>query len=251
MTEHVEQKAISRRTFLRGLAATLGLLAVDCSLQGSEAETNPTGFTDELNNPINATKVAISDAWTNISHGFPEARAELAEVPQKRDSYIKTAGERVLISLGLGYVENGIRLLNPEFGIEWRANHIEHTNRHPLSLIINSGILAPLTEEWLCRYLPSYIGDKYFNTGNQMNWLTGIISAIAFAAPHNLYRDEQGNQKLGQSIPLPFLVSGVYYWYLNRVRGFSHAFFAHSFNNMSKVADVIGYQISRKNGEVK
>ncbi len=84
-----------------------------------------------------------------------------------------------------------------------------------------------------------------------MHWGTGILSATIFAFPHNLYKDKKGDLKLGFSFPLPFLTSGIYYWYLNRTRGFSFAFFSHSLNNLEVVVAIIGNQISRKNNEVK
>ena len=58
----------------------------------------------------------------------------------------------------------------------------------------------------------------------------GIPLSALFAYAHNIKRDKEGHV-LGfdtEFIPLPQFIDGVFYWYLMRERGFSHAWLAHA-----------------------
>ena len=86
-------------------------------------------------------------------------------------------------------------------------------------------IIAPIVEEIGFRLLPSLVVDKVLGSNAGVLWEVGVPTSIIFAQAHT----KQGGRT--EALPLPQFVAGMFCWYLQRERGFSHALTAHTFNN--------------------
>lgn len=113
-------------------------------------------------------------------------------------------------------------------------------------------ILMPIIEEIFFRAVPSEVlaGRKYRGS-KEKRWEMGIPVSILFALAHNLEKDKlTDSMKLasfGEKIPLGQFIGGLFFWYLMREKGLSHAVIAHQVQN----AEIIGiaeflYQIFPK-----
>lgn len=110
------------------------------------------------------------------------------------------------------------------------------------SVIAKGVVLAPLLEELIYRVAPSAYA---WEDEGKMRWDIGIPSAAIFALVHNLKTDkeietsddnrDQGSKDIPvqfeKAVPVSQFMGGLFYWYLMRKRGYSHAVLAHSIHN--------------------
>ena len=83
--------------------------------------------------------------------------------------------------------------------------------------------------------LPSKIIDQFSKDKKSHWWEVGILVSLLFGFAHNLDFDE-GGLKFQKAMPLSQFMGGLFYWYLMRERGFSHAVLAHSTHNATVLA---------------
>ena len=105
---------------------------------------------------------------------------------------------------------------------------IEYLRDKPISGLLEVGVLGPIIEEALLRALPSGFIDK---NDKRTRWEIGIPTSLLFALFHNLKRENSGELQFVKSVPIGQFMEGLFYWYLMREKGFSHATMAHSINN--------------------
>jgi hypothetical protein len=158
------------------------------------------------------------------------------KIEEVKDSYAKTIIESNLL-LAADII--AIKTLNA-LGID----HTKPIDKEELERIFKntsiSDVIAitfagPLSEETIFRLLPSKIIDYLSRNKNSHWWEVGIPISFLFAFAHNLDFDEEG-LKFQKAIPLSQFMGGLFYWYLMRERGFSHAVLAHSTHNATILA---------------
>jgi hypothetical protein len=152
----------------------------------------------------------------SIDEGITDMRAN----EQKQPIYSQTAIESHFVMIGklisAAIVERYLgadRVGNASIDDEAEKKALLE---HPFDLWFKGVAIAPYAEEIIFRAFPA----KIIGTG----WDVGIASSLIFAGAHNLGAKEF-------KIPLTQFIGGIYYWYLVKHRGFSHAILAHAFNN--------------------
>lgn len=184
-------------------------------------------------NFIGAIGVAVTTGQIGIKTAQAHENKKTSGMEQytKEHSYTETAIEQSLI-MGANYVaeaifeklkiEHGNKTLNVE-------DIIEYFRDKPIDGLLKVGILGPVIEETLFRALPSglFINKK----DAQHRWDIGIPVSLLFALSHNLKQEEWGELQFVKSVPFSAFIGGLFYWYLMREKGYSHAVMAHSINN--------------------
>jgi membrane protease YdiL (CAAX protease family) len=98
--------------------------------------------------------------------------------------------------------------------------------KKPFGTLLLIGVVVPSIEEIIFRYLPSrFLAGK----NSEMRWGIGIGSSLLFSLAHNI--DGKDHFKFRKYVPLTQLIGGIFFWYLTRKRGFSHALLSHSLHN--------------------
>lgn len=133
----------------------------------------------------------------------------------------------VLLSLGLLIVEILVNELTVralpvdpkkrQIHSEKMANKIKNEF---VSTMLSAAVFAPLIEEFIFRAMPSAIADGISSKHNSMQWKTGVISSLIFAILHDFGR-----------IPLTQFIGGLFFWQLQRTKGFAHNVVAHGTHN--------------------
>lgn len=118
-------------------------------------------------------------------------------------------------------IECGNPSLSDEKLLEW-------LKEKPIEGIIKGGILDPACEEALFRALPSRFLDK---SDRSHRWEIGIPVSVLFALMHNIGEDKFEGLKFHKSVPICQFTGGLFFWYLMREKGYSHAVLAHSIGN--------------------
>lgn len=137
----------------------------------------------------------------------------------QRVSYVATAFEQHLVMIGK---ITTVKMLRITFGDAKLGNagatdaKIGQLLENPFQMWKSMAVVAPLAEEAIFRWAPGAIFGH--------SWLVGTISAAFFAEGHNLGQAER-------HIPLPQFIGGIWFWYLLKHRGISHAIVAHAVNN--------------------
>lgn len=157
-------------------------------------------------------------------------------------SYAETAlqTELVLAANTLGqfvFKKLGIPLGNA--AITEDSLHQEHEARNPYASLLKDDVLKPILEEAAYRLIPSILltgGLDVSQKSPGTRWDVGIPMTAVFALVHNAHHDEEGKFAFAKNVPIDQFVSGLFYWYLMRERGFSHAAAAHVLNNSSATA---------------
>lgn len=133
----------------------------------------------------------------------------------------------VFLSLGLLIVEILVNELTVRaFPVDPKKRKIhseEIANKiknHFISTMLEAAVFAPLIEEFIFRGLPSALADDITHNPNSMHWKTGIISSLIFAVLHDFGR-----------IPLTQFIGGLFFWQLQRTKGFAHNALAHGTHN--------------------
>jgi len=111
----------------------------------------------------------------------------------------------------------------------------EMLQKAPLESYVKAVIVGPLIEEWVFRLMPStLLADQYLQRKDSV-WELGVPLSAIFAWVHNIEsvtEEDKTNLKLHlDSVPLNQFLSGLFFWYLMRQKGFNHAALAHMFNN--------------------
>ncbi len=141
--ENLGERVMSRRDFLKGSSTVVaGLSLLACNSFHHEEPTSTPESSPDSSNPGETNP--FEDAKVSFSNSFQEARAELSQVPAKKDSYIQTAGETTLLNLFRRAAGNVIRSINPDYGREWTINTVKYLERSPLDLILNTSVMTPL-----------------------------------------------------------------------------------------------------------
>jgi membrane protease YdiL (CAAX protease family) len=83
---------------------------------------------------------------------------------------------------------------------------------------------APVSEEAIFRLVPSATANALGLKGNI--WEVGAGTSAAFASTHG-FKNKDGDITL----PIPQFTLGMFTWWLQRNRGYTHAVLAHSINN--------------------
>ena len=225
-----EQPTLSRRSFIKFLGAMGTAVALEqIGVKTAEAQENKEAqknFKTENQEPtLQEKSVTESKPETSTKFQRPGKKQE-----DKEDSYTETAVEQSLV-MGARYIADAIfEKLKIEHGNQSLSDEeiIEYLRDKPISGLLEVGVLGPIIEEALLRALPSGFIDK---NDKRTRWEIGIPTSLLFALFHNLKRENSGELQFVKSVPIGQFMEGLFYWYLMREKGFSHATMAHSINN--------------------
>lgn len=138
--------------------------------------------------------------------------------------HVRTVVESLLINVGTSITTLALQdkklkqRLNIDPNKELSALDLEREISS--KMILNGTVIGPVLEEALYRLAPSFVLDRMGEKG--MAWMFGIPIGLIFHMQHNIQ-----NKKFH----LNSLVTGVYYWYLQRKYGFYMAALGHVTNN--------------------
>lgn len=221
---------LSRRDAMKFLTGLSMLFASERGLGASknasdEKQSEDLGQLSKRDLPL---KLSIGDVQSEVGN----LHNSLKEKP-----YLNTAIESGLLTASK-YIGNKIlKRLGIPVGT-WNSKYNKGTQEKSLSIRekIEAGLIIggikPLTEEIMFRLLPSkFLAGK----SKEIRWDIGIPTAAIFALRHTYGEDALGKLQFVKTIPLSQFVGGLFYWYLMRQRGFSHAWLGHSVNNSSLV----------------
>ena len=224
-----EQQILSRRTFLKFVGAIGAAVVIEqIGAKRTEAqETSETAKTNDMKNQKQISQTNTQPKSENISHEIQTSEAEQESV---KDSYAETAIEQSLM-MGAKYIANAIfeklKIENENKSLS-DEEIIECLRDRPISSLFATGVLAPVIEEALFRALPSAFIDE---NDKQHRWDIGIPTSLLFALVHNFKKEESGELRFLKVVPINQFMGGLFYWYLMREKGYSHATMAHSMNN--------------------
>ncbi|MEK7074446.1 MAG: CPBP family glutamic-type intramembrane protease [Patescibacteria group bacterium] len=238
-----EQRILSRRTFLKFVGAIGAAVAIE--QMGSKRAEAQEASEDSKINDIKNQKTDTQSKSENISH---EIQTSEAEQKSAEDSYTQTAIEQSLM-MGAKYIANAIfEKLKIENGNKSLSDEeiIECLRDKPISSLFVTGVLAPVIEEAFLRALPSAFIDE---NDKKHRWDIGIPTSLLFALTHNFKKEESGELRFLKVVPINQFMGGLFYWYLMREKGYSHATMAHSINNAIKIC--IGMLLVRAYPEKK
>jgi len=98
------------------------------------------------------------------------------------------------------------------------------SRRDVFKIMSSVAISGPALEESIYRLVPSSIANAFDAHGNA--WGLGTATSTAFALAHGI-KNKDGDMVL----PVPQLGLGMFAWWLQRNRGYTHALLAHSIVN--------------------
>ena len=171
---------------------------------------------------------------------------------QKKDaSHIETISESALLTLStmigtymVGKLQKSLSMVDKNAHVTeglgnagakmWTKEWLEN----PKTVAAFVVIVGPVIEEVIARYLPSTLIDMTLGKGAGAMWEIGVPLNILFADWHNIGAGKDKSH--ADSISLPQFVTGLFYWYVMRERGFSHALAAHMFSNATVLAIATG-----------
>jgi len=178
----------------------------------------------------------ITDAVKNFTQSIDWERFD--ENLSKDSSYKEAILGQALIRIAS---EIGERILHD---IKIKTGNLSLSNKDveemlekaPLESYIRTVIIGPLIEEWVFRLIPStLIADQKLKRKDTV-WELGVPLSALFAWMHNIEDIKEGGKTTFKlhldSVPLNQFMSGLFFWYLMRQKGFNHAALAHMFNNM-------------------
>ena len=162
-----------------------------------------------------------------------QGRKETAKTKQhnKEYSYKETAIEQSLMIVAECIAETIFEKLKIEYGNHTLSEEelIEYFRDKPIEGLLQAGALGPVIEEALFRALPSRIFTN--KKDKRHKWEIGIPTSLLFAFAHNMRRKDLGKLEFVKSVPIAQFMAGLFWWYLMRKKGYSHAVMAHSINN--------------------
>lgn len=243
----VETPQMSRRGFLKGLAAAGAVVATSGVVVGA-IETL-------VAEPANAQGEPSDQGTPQAGQPSVEPAESLGDRVQDtldtKTSHLDTA----LQTLPITALNTGISLVSHKMGVATGnskyhdhkpvtvAEKLEKENKlREVAYMPRSAVLAgipgmvvitPAVEETIFRLLPSKVLNLIGVSGNA--WPVGLADAIWFAGVHR--KNEESGIK---TIPVQQFNLGLWTWWLQRNRGFSHALTAHSTNNAVAAAWIMG-----------
>lgn len=224
----VDDIVLTRRNFLKLTAGIALWLTVG---QSGIKPANAQEIEKRPSLPEHNQKKSLGEKTTQFLQ--EEIKRDFQEVKFIRsDDYGKTALQQILL-MGSKKVVNVIldelKIKPTELSNKQADEILGSLKNRPVEGIIKYGILGPAIEEYAYRLFPSV--DFIDKNDKSIRWDVGIPSAAIFALVHNIKGDEFNHLKLRKSVPLTHFIGGLFYWYLMREKGFSHAVLAHSMNN--------------------
>jgi len=222
-----ETKEVSRRDFLRFLGATGAAVVLD-SLATKKADAE-----EELKNtekPLKNNEGKSEESKKENVDTNKKDKNQVEQTDKNEQSYKETMVESgfflvgnilttaIFTKLGIPYG----RSLSPE-----EIERIAENKGRTINQVIEGVVLAPVLEEAILRALPSSL----IGNNKELRWDIGIPTSALFALAHNFNVDEFDEIKFEKSIPITQFMSGLFYWYLMRKGGYSHAVLSHSLHN--------------------
>ena len=225
-----EKPTLSRRSFVKFLGAMGAAVALEqIGVKTAEAQQNKE--TEKNPQAENQEPIPQKTPATEPRPEIPDKTQKLeAEQENKENSFTETAVEQSLM-MGAKYIANAIfEKLKIEHGNQSLSDEkmIEYLKDKPINGLLKAGVLGPIIEEALFRALPAGFIDK---NDKRSRWEIGIPTSLLFALAHNFKEEESGELQFAKSIPISQFMGGLFYWYLMREKGYSHATMAHSMNN--------------------
>lgn len=230
-----EQSTLSRRSFVKFLGAVGAAVALEqIGVKTAEAQENKEA---EKNPKVENQKPIPQETPAKEPKHETSDKAQKLEAEQedKENSFSETAIEQSLM-MGAKYIANAIfEKLKIEHGNQSLSDEkiIEYLRDKPISGLLEAGVLGPIIEEALFRALPASFIDK---NDKRNRWEIGIPTSLLFALAHNFKKEESGELQFAKSVPTSQFMGGLFYWYLMREKGYSHATMAHSMNNAIPVS---------------
>ncbi len=232
---------LDRKTFLKFIGVLGAVLAVEqVGIKTTQAQENKGVIQqNDTKNPEQITKETPTNKQLkpeNVSNKIPkpETKLEAEQQGNKENSYLDTAIEQSLMRVATRVtgeifkrmkIQQGNQSLNPKLVLAYLRDY-------PISGVLEAGILGPAVEEAIFRALPSVIIDRFVDTkDNRSRWEVGIPTSVLFALYHNFKKGESGEWEFIKSVTMSQFMSGLFYWYLMREKGYSHTLLAHSMNN--------------------
>lgn len=192
----------SRRSFLKSCAAYTVATGSGMAL-GSAGAMALDSLTEETSN---AQETSLQNSKVSYSQTVLE-------------QHLVLVGNRITMSL----LDEAFKNQDIRFGNAGMTDeYIKELLKKPGRLWTSVTVIAPLWEEIVFRGFPGVLSAILFK---DMNWCVGAGSALIFAALHN------GSTSFKKYIPLPQFLLGIWFWYLAKHRGFSHALLGHMINN--------------------
>lgn len=215
---------LSRRSFIK----FIGVMGAVVALEKIGVRTAGAQENKETAEDSKTKNQQLAQQKINIKESVDPADTQKLE--PKDNSFKKTAIEQILMMIAESVVnavfkELGMRVGNQSLSAE---KLVEYLRDKPIIGLIKLGVLGPAIEEALFRALPDGFIDK---NDRRRRWDIGIPTSILFALSHNLKREDSGELRFVESVPISQFMGGLFYWYLMRERGYSHAIFAHSMHN--------------------
>lgn len=154
----------------------------------------------------------------------------------------KAMVDKIITDAGFKTGNAGLKKMGSTFTPEERREIEQKLLRAPATTLTTAfakfSLAAPVIEELFFRSAPVTFINAW--TKNPQ-WALGTIIAAGFAVAHNTYKDPNngpnslklvGNWRFAtDTVPLSHFIGGMFYWYLARYEGISHAALAHSLNN--------------------
>ncbi len=228
-SETVGQRTLSRRSFIKFLSAmgtAFAIESIDVDAVNAKEKQDNKEVMQEIRKDIGQQSGSESFFGNNIETKITE---------KKDNSYAETALEQGLVASAKLLAKFILRKLKIEHGNKSLSEEkiLKYLKEKPIESLIEIGFLGPVFEESVFRALPSgFIDSK----DKSCRWDVGIPVSAIFALVHNFDKNEFGNLKFEKSIPLSQFMGGLFYWYLMREKGYSHAVLAHLMNNTMAVS---------------
>lgn len=241
---------VSRRDLVKSLGAVGAVSALALSV--AEVQKGRSGHTDIQEH---ADEQHSEQASTNEKEG----QQLKSHKEKKNHSLLETFSESSLLEIGkivAGRVYNELGYKNiPSIGSEVSIlGNKSFSEKIPL--ILTSVCTGPFVEEILTRLIPSALIDANTTNNDKYQWGVGIPTAVLFALMHNV--SDVGGQKetklkftsLNEFIPVPQFISGIFYWYMMREKGFNHAVLAHATQNATiiSIAELLSRMYPKQGG---
>lgn len=179
----------------------------------------------------------------------------LEENIQKNPDYVRSMIETSLMNMAEGIASEVARYLNIPSGGGYAQSEefAEKLKNFSWKDFFRGTVVAGLVEEAIFRLQPSIeLDTEQLQQQDDPNyreryWGRGVYEAGVFAIAHNFYF-ENGKLRFAKTVPIEQFIAGIYFWYVMRERGFSHAAFSHAFNNTLcfDIAELLRKQLPKK-----
>lgn len=202
---------LSRRSFIK----FIGVMGAVVALEKIGVRTAGAQENKEIAEDSKTKNQQLAQQKINIKESVDLADTQKLE--PKDNSFKKTAIEQILMMIAESVVnavfkELGMRVGNQSLSAE---KLVEYLRDKPIIGLIKLGVLGPAIEEALFRALPDGFIDK---NDRRRRWDIGIPTSILFALSHNLKREDSGELRFVESVPISQFMGGLFYWYLMRER---------------------------------